>query len=110
MTSGIRIRGLAKHYGRVHALDGLDLTVEEGQVHGFLGPNGAGKSTTIRILLGLARKTDDNAGAPLSAARAHETADFLRYLAERMPQLAVEWRAGRAAPGPAADDRGAAAG
>lgn len=57
MTTVIRTSGLTKHYGRVHALDGLDLSVDEGQVHGFLGPNGAGKSTTIRVLLGLARKT-----------------------------------------------------
>ena len=53
----IEARGLRKSYGRVNALDGLDLTVSPGEVHGFLGPNGAGKSTTIRILLGLARKT-----------------------------------------------------
>jgi ABC-2 type transport system ATP-binding protein len=57
MTTVIRTSGLTKHYGAVHALDGLDLSVDEGQVHGFLGPNGAGKTTTIRILLGLARKT-----------------------------------------------------
>jgi len=57
MTTVIRTSGLTKHYGRVHALDGLDLSVDAGQVHGFLGPNGAGKTTTIRILLGLARKT-----------------------------------------------------
>ncbi|NYF16773.1 ABC-2 type transport system ATP-binding protein [Microbacterium sp. AK009] len=57
MTEIIRTRGLVKRYGRVAALDGLDLTVSGGQVHGFLGPNGAGKSTTIRILLGLARRT-----------------------------------------------------
>ena len=57
MTTVIRTSGLTKRYGRAHALDGLDLHVDEGQVHGFLGPNGAGKTTTIRILLGLARKT-----------------------------------------------------
>lgn len=57
MTTVIATQNLTKHYGPVHALDGLDLTVEPGQVHGFLGPNGAGKSTTIRILLGLARRT-----------------------------------------------------
>ncbi|GAB4907139.1 ABC transporter ATP-binding protein [Mycobacterium avium subsp. hominissuis] len=51
----IEIRGLTKNFGAVRALDGLDLTVREGEVHGFLGPNGAGKSTTIRILLGLAK-------------------------------------------------------
>ena len=61
MTTVIRTSGLTKHYGRVHALDGLDLQVDEGQVHGFLGPNGAGKSTTIRILLGLARATGGEA-------------------------------------------------
>ena len=51
----IRIEGLRKHFGRTVALDGLDLEVRAGEVHGFLGPNGAGKSTTIRILLGLLR-------------------------------------------------------
>ncbi len=51
----IDVRGLRKSFGRTHALDGLDLQVEAGEVHGFLGPNGAGKSTTIRILLGLLR-------------------------------------------------------
>ena len=61
MTTVIRTSGLTKHYGRVHALDGLDLSVDEGQIHGFLGPNGAGKSTTIRVLLGLARKTGGEA-------------------------------------------------
>ncbi|WP_029144908.1 ABC transporter ATP-binding protein [Microbacterium luticocti] len=55
MTTVIDTRDLHKRYGRTHALDGLDLRVESGQVHGFLGPNGAGKTTTIRILLGLAR-------------------------------------------------------
>ncbi len=47
--------GLAKTFGPVRALDGLDLEVHPGEVHGFLGPNGAGKSTTIRIVLGLIR-------------------------------------------------------
>lgn len=51
----IETRGLTKRFGRFTAVDGLDLTVTEGQVHGFLGPNGAGKSTTIRTLLGLYR-------------------------------------------------------
>ena len=57
MTAVIDIRDLHKHFGHVRALDGLDLTVEEGEIHGFLGPNGAGKSTTIRILLGVLRAT-----------------------------------------------------
>jgi len=57
MTDGaaIEVRDLHKNFGAVHALDGLDLEVRHGEVHGFLGPNGAGKSTTIRILLGLVR-------------------------------------------------------
>ncbi|WP_027860715.1 ABC transporter ATP-binding protein [Marmoricola sp. URHB0036] len=49
----ISVSGLVKKFGRFRALDGLDLTVTPGEVHGFLGPNGAGKSTTIRSLLGL---------------------------------------------------------
>jgi ABC-2 type transport system ATP-binding protein len=61
MSAVISTSGLTKHYGHVHALDGLDLAVEAGQVHGFLGPNGAGKSTTIRVLLGLARATGGEA-------------------------------------------------
>src|SRR4030088_1405029 len=55
MSEAIRAGGLRKSFGRARALDGLDLSVETGEVHGFLGPNGAGKSTTIRILLGLLR-------------------------------------------------------
>ncbi len=51
----IEAQGLVKRFGRVPALDGLDLTVAPGTVHGFLGPNGAGKSTTIRALLGQLR-------------------------------------------------------
>jgi ABC-2 type transport system ATP-binding protein len=55
MTDVIATSGLVKTFGKTVALDGLDLTVAAGEVHGFLGPNGAGKSTTIRILLGLLR-------------------------------------------------------
>src|SRR5512144_2654207 len=55
MSTVIETRGLRKTFGSTVALDGLDLTVEQGEVHGFLGPNGAGKSTTIRVLLGLLR-------------------------------------------------------
>ncbi|MET7328180.1 ABC transporter ATP-binding protein [Nonomuraea sp. NPDC005650] len=61
MTPAIAISGLVKAYGPARALDGLDLTVNVGEVHGFLGPNGAGKSTTIRILLGLIRATSGSA-------------------------------------------------
>src|SRR6516165_3671457 len=55
MTAAIEVAGLRKNFGQTRALDGLDLTVAAGEVHGFLGPNGAGKTTTIRILLGLLR-------------------------------------------------------
>jgi ABC-2 type transport system ATP-binding protein len=55
MSEAIRADALVKTFGRTRALDGLDLSVQTGEVHGFLGPNGAGKSTTIRILLGLLR-------------------------------------------------------
>jgi ABC-2 type transport system ATP-binding protein len=53
MSSAVTITGLVKTFGPTRALDGLDLEVVTGEVHGFLGPNGAGKSTTIRVLLGL---------------------------------------------------------
>src|ERR1700752_311338 len=56
----IEIRNLTKNFGAVRALDGLNLTVRAGEVHGFLGPNGAGKSTTIRILLGLVKADEGN--------------------------------------------------
>src|SRR5512132_2358532 len=54
-ATAISIAGLVKTFGPTRALDGLDLSVRTGEVHGFLGPNGAGKTTTIRILLGLLR-------------------------------------------------------
>jgi ABC-2 type transport system ATP-binding protein len=60
MTEGspvICTEGLTKVFGKARALDGLDLTVRPGEVHGFLGPNGAGKSTAIRVLLGLMKAT-----------------------------------------------------
>ncbi|HEX6075448.1 MAG TPA: ABC transporter ATP-binding protein [Micromonosporaceae bacterium] len=55
MTTAISVSGLVKTFGKTVALDGLDLRVETGEVHGYLGPNGAGKTTTLRILLGLLR-------------------------------------------------------
>ena len=55
MADAIQVTGLVKTFGTTRALDGLDLTITTGEVHGFLGPNGAGKSTTIRALLGLLR-------------------------------------------------------
>src|SRR3954447_8804810 len=58
MSTAISVSKLRKAFGRTVALDGLDLEVTTGEVHGFLGPNGAGKSTTIRVLLGLLRPDD----------------------------------------------------
>jgi ABC-2 type transport system ATP-binding protein len=55
MSVAISVSGLVKTFGATRALDGLELEVATGEVHGFLGPNGAGKSTTIRVLLGLLR-------------------------------------------------------
>jgi ABC-2 type transport system ATP-binding protein len=55
MTNVVEMTGVVKRFGPVTALDGLDLTVAEGEVHGFLGPNGAGKTTTLRLLLGMLR-------------------------------------------------------
>jgi ABC-2 type transport system ATP-binding protein len=55
VPSAITVAGLVKTFGAVRALDGLDLEVSTGEVHGFLGPNGSGKTTTIRVLLGLLR-------------------------------------------------------
>jgi ABC-2 type transport system ATP-binding protein len=55
--NAIELTGLTKHFGDVTAVDGIDLTVEEGEIFGFLGPNGAGKSTAINIMLDFARPT-----------------------------------------------------
>ncbi len=55
MSAAVLVANLVKSFGPVRALNGLDLEVARGEIHGFLGPNGAGKTTTIRILLGLLR-------------------------------------------------------
>ncbi|MER6008734.1 ABC transporter ATP-binding protein [Nonomuraea angiospora] len=72
MSDAIVVKGLVKSFGTARALDGLDLGVRAGEVHGFLGPNGAGKSTTIRILLGMVRADSGTArllgGDPWSEA------------------------------------------
>src|ERR1035437_101586 len=61
MSAAIRTTGLTKVYGEKHALDSVDIVVEEGSVFGFLGPNGAGKTTTLHILTGLTRPTGGSA-------------------------------------------------
>ncbi|GID91574.1 ATP-binding cassette domain-containing protein [Amorphoplanes digitatis] len=80
MTEAIRADALVKTFGRTRALDGLDLVVQTGEVHGFLGPNGAGKSTTIRILLGLLR-ADAGAVRLLGGDPWRDTAELHRRLA-----------------------------
>jgi ABC-2 type transport system ATP-binding protein len=55
VENAIQVAGLVKTFGAARALDGLDLAVRQGEVHGFLGPNGAGKTTTLRVLLGMLR-------------------------------------------------------
>lgn len=54
----VRVSGLHKRYGRVHALQGLDFEIPRGQLTGFLGPNGAGKTTTFRAILGLTKPNE----------------------------------------------------
>ncbi|MEH3033757.1 MAG: ABC transporter ATP-binding protein [Aeromicrobium erythreum] len=56
-TPAVRLAGVTKTFGSVRAVDGLDLTIEPGEVVAFLGPNGAGKTTTVDMLLGLSRPT-----------------------------------------------------
>lgn len=79
-SAPIEIRALKKNFGAVRALDGLDLTVHEGEVHGFLGPNGAGKSTTIRILLGLV-KADSGTVRLLGGDPWHDAVELHRRIA-----------------------------
>ncbi len=54
----VEVRGLVKRYGELTAVDGVDLTVQAGDVYGYLGPNGAGKTTSLRMMLGLIRPTE----------------------------------------------------
>lgn len=91
----IEVRGLYKSYGNVHAVNGIDITVNRGDIYGFLGPNGAGKSTTIRMMLSLVRPTAGTIsifGKPLSQHRHAilsnvgcivERPDFYNYLSAR---------------------------
>lgn len=78
----IRIEGLHKRFGRVRALDGLDLVVEAGLVYGFLGPNGAGKTTTLRILSGLARPSAGRAFVAGVEVRKGDVRSKVGYLPE----------------------------
>ncbi|MFF7980053.1 ATP-binding cassette domain-containing protein [Streptomyces sp. NPDC007901] len=90
MTKAITVAGLHKSFGRTQALDGLDLDVEAGEVHGFLGPNGAGKSTTIRVLLGLLR-ADSGAAQVLGRDPWTDAVDVHRRIAY-VPGDVTLWR------------------
>jgi ABC-2 type transport system ATP-binding protein len=78
--SAVSVSGLVKTFGKTRALDGLDLSVRSGEVHGFLGPNGAGKSTTLRVLLGLIRK-DSGEASLLGGDPWHDAVELHRRLA-----------------------------
>lgn len=92
MSEAISIHGLEKSYGDMRALDGLDLNVAQGEVHGLLGPNGAGKTTTLRILLGLLRSDGGQVemlgGDPWSdAVRLHRRLAYVPGDVELWPNL-----------------------
>jgi ABC-2 type transport system ATP-binding protein len=80
VTAIIELEGLVKTFGATRALDGLDLSVDAGEVHGFLGPNGSGKTTTIRVLLGLLR-ADARKAALFGRDPWHDAVDLHRRLA-----------------------------
>src|ERR671923_2642039 len=82
MAVAFAVRGLAKRYGSVRALGGVDVAVEEGELVGLLGPNGAGKSTLVKIGCGLVRASAGTAevcGAPAGSPPARRQ---IGYLAE----------------------------
>ncbi len=78
--TAIELHDVVKTFGPVRALDGLNLTVETGEVHGFLGPNGAGKSTAIRVLLGLL-KADSGSATMLGGDPWRQAAELHRKMA-----------------------------
>jgi len=61
MNTVVETQSLCKYFGPVHAVDGLDLAVQAGEIYGLLGPNGSGKTTLIRLLIGLLKPTSGRA-------------------------------------------------
>ena len=91
-TAAIVTRGLTKRFGRVSALENLDLDVNQGEVLGCLGPNGAGKTTTIRLLLGLLEPTSGSCqvfgvDATRRPVQAHRRVAFVPGEADLWPKL-----------------------
>jgi ABC-2 type transport system ATP-binding protein len=82
MASALAVRSLGKQYGRVRALDGVDLELAEGELVGLLGPNGAGKSTLVKIACGLVRPSEGSAEIFGAAAGSASARRALGYLAE----------------------------
>src|SRR5881396_3619816 len=82
MAPALAVRGLGKRYGRVRALDGVDLEVAEGELVGLLGPNGAGKSTLVKIACGLVRASEGTAEVCGARAGSAEARRQIGYLAE----------------------------
>jgi ABC-2 type transport system ATP-binding protein len=81
-VNALEVRGLAKRYGAVEALRGVDLAVGEGELVGLLGPNGAGKSTLVKIACGLVRQSSGSALIRGNRAGSREARKSLGYLAE----------------------------
>jgi ABC-2 type transport system ATP-binding protein len=86
----IEVRSLAKHYGSIRAVDGIDFSVPQGQVLGFLGPNGAGKSTTMKMLTGFIEPTSGTATVGGKDIRSNSIAvrKQIGYLPESAPSYA----------------------
>ena len=82
-SAAIRTTGLAKRYGNIQALAGLDMTIPRGSVFGFLGPNGAGKTTAVKLLLGLTSPTSGTAeilGRPIGERSSRRRVGYLPEL------------------------------
>lgn len=93
MGSALVVRDLVKDYGRVRALDGLSLTVEEGSLVGLIGPNGAGKSTLVKTVCGLVTPTAGSAlvcGAPAGSREARGALGYLAELFRFPPWLSAD--------------------
>ncbi|MCX7218833.1 MAG: ABC transporter ATP-binding protein, partial [Burkholderiales bacterium] len=83
----IQVRGVSKHYGALHAVDTIDLTVQQGEIFGLIGHNGAGKSTLFKMMLGLVTPTSGEIlinGTAVSGSQFRQTRRQLGYLPENV--------------------------